>query len=242
MLKNMSVFIGLLIITLSCSSDNGVSGSTDSVIRIGVIREAGGNFALQRLSVLSQNDSLLNSVGISELVYKQIASDINPDSLSQYDIIYLAEDWAITSSNVYENILANKDKFLDYLNKGGALYSDQPNAYDRQPNGDITIEFLPVPFTVKATYRNENISIVDPAHYITMGLDSTEMPLTGDQVVNLPDAYTVLAKGSTTGYPALFVQEYGKGKILFSMGSASFLAIHPFSNEAYVRMLSWLVK
>ena len=99
---------------------------------------------------------------------------------------------------------ANKDAFLTYIENGGALYSDQPNAYDRMPNGDITIDFLAQPFTVKASYTNEEIRITDPAHYITSGLDSTEMPLTGDQIADLPLDYIILAEGKATRIPCSF--------------------------------------
>jgi hypothetical protein len=242
MLK-MSVFLLLVsAITLTCSDDSGVSGAADGSIQIGVIREAGGSYVFQRLSALANDRALLNSATITDLTYRQIPPDFNPDTLAKFDIIYLAEDWAVTASNVYENIKANKEVLLAYIENGGALYSDQPNAYDRLPNGQITIDFLADSFTVSARYTNEQISIVDPDHYITSGLDSTEMPLAGDQVADLPASYEVLAQGSSTGYPALFVSTYGSGKILFCMGSASNNAIHAFSNQAHLRMISWLVK
>jgi len=53
---------------------------------------------------------------------------------------------------------------------------------------------------------------------------------------------TVLTKGSKTGYPALFIQEYGESKKLFCMGSANRTSVHPFSDEVHLRMLSWLVQ
>ena len=242
MLKKLALSLIILSLIITCSDNTSVGGGGEGKIHIGVIREAGGTYVLQRLNALASDMALLNSAGITELTYRQISSDFDPDSLSQFDIIYLAEDWAVTSSTVYENISANKNKYLSYLQNGSALYSDQPNPYDRLPNGEITIDFLPDSFTVSSRWTNEETTILDHSHYITSAIDSVDMPWPADQIANLPAIYTVLAEGSTTGYPALFVQEYGQGKILFCMGSASYTAIKPFTNEVHLRMLSWLVQ
>ena len=241
MVKRIFVTLLFSLLLLTCSDNS--SGSNNfgqGVIKIGYISEAGKNYALSRLSSYAGNTALLQANNITDFTITQITSDVNPAELSKYNIIYLAEDWGVTTVSTYDNILANADAFRNFIEDGGALYSDQPNAYDRA--GGITIDFLPTPLTIFGSYTNEEITITDPIHYITSGIDSVDMPLTGDQVKDLPDAYTVLAKGSKTGYPALFVQEYGEGKILFCMGSANRTSVHPFSDEVHLRMLSWLVQ
>lgn len=241
MLKKILPVLFILLFVFTCS-DNG-SGTTEmgqGIIKIGYISEAGKNYALSRLSSYTINTTLLQENGITEFTITQISSDINAAELSKYNIIYLAEDWGITTVSTYDNLLAKTDMFKKFIEDGGAFYTDQPNAYDRV--GGITIDFLPTPVTVFGSYTNESITITDPTHYITKDIDPVNMPLTGDQVKDLPAGYTVLAKGSTTDYPALFVQEYGEGKILFCMGSASRTAVHPFSDEVHLRMLNWLVQ
>ena len=89
-------------------------------------------------------------------------------------------------------------------------------------------------------YADEDVTVINSTHYITDGIDGIDLPFPGDQVQDLPEQYTLLAQGTTTGSPSLFVLEHGDGKILFAMGHPNPNAIHPYSDEVYYRMLHWL--
>lgn len=237
----VSVTIGVFIWSCSNTSTSITEETNTGVIKIGVINDAGKPYAVQRLNALAANKDLLATYDITTLSVVVINSGINPDSLSKYDIIYLSEDWATNTVPVYENISKNAGKYLTFIENGGGLFIEQPNPYDRLPDGKITLDFLPIPVTISARWTPESAIILNSSHYITSGIDSTDMPIPADQIDNLNPEYTLLAKGDKTGYPALFIHEYGKGKILFSMGSASYTAHQVYSETVHIKMLSWLI-
>ena len=78
MKKPIILTLVLFVFIISCSEKTGVSASADGSLHIGVITQAGKTYALQRLNDLASDLTLLNSVGLNELTYEQINSDISP--------------------------------------------------------------------------------------------------------------------------------------------------------------------
>lgn len=245
MVKNLLSIIFILSFIFACSD-----GTTDpgddfgdikkpGVIRIGLVNDVNDTATLTRLTSLASNTTTLDSLGITEFTITEITSAIDPDSLSQFTIIYLPVGWASALTTTYENINANGSQYMSYVENGGGLFIEQPNPHTR-PDNTITIEFLPYPLTLTNGYINEEVTVIDSTHYITSGIGGIDLPFPGDQAVDLPEEYTLLAQGTTSGAPSLFVLNHGTGKILFAMGHPNPAAIHPYSDEVYYRMLHWL--
>lgn len=67
------------------------------------------------------------------------------------------------------------------------------------------------------------------------------MPFPADQMLDVDPHYEILAIGSVTGSASLVIDEYGAGRILVQTGHPATTSIYPFSDEAYIRMVNWLV-
>jgi len=245
MKKNVLFSALILLFVYSCSdgltdSDKELGDLKDpGAIRIGLINDNNDTTTPQRLQSLAANTKMLNELGISEFTITEITSAIDPDSLKEFTIIYLPVSWAALTTPIYENINDNAAQYMNYVKSGGSMFIEQPNPFNR-PGNTITIDFLPYPVTLSNGYLDEEVTVVDSTHYITTGLDGIDLPFPGDQVQDLPEQYTLLAEGTSSGYPSLFTLNHDDGKILFAMGHPSSTSVHPYSDAAYYKMLNWL--
>lgn len=162
-------------------------------------------------------------------------------TFQQYDIVYLPQGWAQVSNGSYEILEARANDYRSYVYQGGSLFSDQPNPYE-QPNDTVTPSLFPYPITFYNWYVFGDYPpvIVDPDHFITLGLAASEMPVPADQMVNIHPFYHTLVVGRTTGSASLVVGEYGAGRILVQTAHPARLAFHPFSDTVYIRMIEWV--
>jgi len=198
-----------------------------AAISIGMIETGGSSLVSARLTTLGYSVTLIPPTsGIS--------------TFRGYDIVYLPSDWALASGD-YATIEANASGYRNYVYQGGSLFIDQPSPYGH-PGDQATPTLLPYPITFYNWYVSDDYppTIVDPDHDITRGLQPRDLPFPADRMISVDPFYHTLVVGSLTGSASLVIGEYGGGRILVQTAHPSYSAGHPFSDEAYVRMIEWV--
>jgi len=201
----------------------------DSNLSIGMIQSGFYTAPRNRLQDIGFNNITLISPFSGEATF------------SNYTLIYIPIGWADSSFGHSSTILNNNTDYLQYVNDGGNMLVEQPNAY-KLPGDSITVTLLPEPVTFHHIFNPADYPpiIVDSLHFITNGLTREEMPIPVDSINTLDAIYDVLVKGQVTDTPSLFVTEYGSGKILVHTSNPSPNATYPMSDSVIVRMINWL--
>lgn len=180
--------------------------------------------------------SRLEAIGYTNISLISYLSGL--DSISKYEILILPATWAGTSGNATD-IMANDSDYVEYVNNGGSLMIQQPNA-----NGTVTVDvtLLPEPVIFDYGYNLSDLPvIVDTTHSISVGLPNVGMPFSADIISSpLHPMYHVICRGSISSSPSLFVAEYGMGKILVETLGFHPGALLPVSDTVIVRMMDWL--
>lgn len=205
--------------------------SYDSCFHIGLIKTGYYQESLNRLTKVGFTDVTIipDSAGFSEFV--------------NFNIIYLPVQWAGFYWGSLETIESNSEDYINYIEKGGNLFIEQPNPYS-QPGGRVTPTIIPYPVTFYNAYDNNDFPpiAVDSIHEITQGIEREDLIFPADSMSSVDENYHVLIVGATSFCPSLLISEYGLGKIVIQTAHPATYAAYPFSDEIYTRMINWLVK
>lgn len=160
-----------------------------------------------------------------------------PDQLKDLDVILLPTQWAEDSDH-FKHFEKHKDQFQAFVKRGGGLLVCQPNPTQQ---GTVTPELLPYPITFNNWYdanqpEREHLA---PEHFITKGLNESELPFPADPITKLDEHYTPLARQRSTKSVSLAVCGFGAGRIVVQTAAETKAASIPISDEILRRMVVW---
>jgi len=154
-----------------------------------------------------------------------------------FDVIYLPAGWGYQSAVLHER----KPSITSFLENGGGLFIERPNAAD-----SFTVYFLPgeISFAPEVFDPLEYPSTILNHHEIVDGLDPADLPELGNLIEGPSEQYLVLTVSAKSNHPTLLVSESSGGRVVIT---SSTLATsedigHPLSPELVRRALLWLAR
>ncbi len=164
----------------------------------------------------------------------------DPDNLDTFDLIFLATQWA-ENPQTHDAFARHAPAIHAYLRAGGAMLVSQPNP-SQHPGATVISPILPYPVKFHNDYDiadSKNRVLLDGTHPVTQGFAAAAMPFPADQMTEVDERYTVLAKGGASGSPSLLVTTLGRGRVLVQTANESDAASDPLSDAIVKRMLAW---
>lgn len=153
-----------------------------------------------------------------------------------YDIIYLPAGWGYQSAVLYER----KSSFSSFLEQGGGLFIERPNAKD-----PFVAYFLPhvVSFAPEAYDPREYPSAVYADHPIIDGLNRGDLPEAGNLIENPDENYQILAVSAQSNHPTLLISEPLGGRVLIASSTLATAGEikHPLSDDLVRSAVHWLL-
>ncbi len=151
----------------------------------------------------------INALGANAVLVEDSAiASLTLSDLEGYDVVYLPIEWGYSSDHI-ESI---GDTIKTYLSNGGGLVVGQCCEFD----APYTPSFLPYNLSYTDTwYPGYGVTILNSTHYITQGLNNSDMPDVYDRIPTstLNANYDLLAVSSVEDVLSLAVAEYGSGRI-----------------------------
>jgi hypothetical protein len=162
---------------------------------------------------------------------------VDPDRLNGIDVIFLPSQWGYTAE-LLKKFDARTAQYQRFVQRGGGLVIDSPNPTHTET---CTPQLLPYPITFQNAYDNRDVERVnlDPTHFITAGLPSSEMPFPFDPMITVDHRYTLLARQKKTGWASLAACQLGDGRIVVQTGGVARGSIIPLGDEIVRRMVVW---
>jgi hypothetical protein len=182
--------------------------------------------------------SRLSNLGYS---VTPIALSLNLDDLLQYQLIYLPTGWGVQHDTWFYDLLGNASDYKSYVYGGGNLVVESPGLYWKQK---VTLTILPYPITF--TYAHWGPPgcryapyVVSPTHFIVTDISNEDIGGSEDIISQIDPAYEVIVEDHYS--PSLLVARYGEGRILILNSCLSGSHAYMFSDEAYKRMIEWVM-
>ncbi len=172
---------------------------------------------------------------------KATVTIVTPDGLKQAlkktDLLFLTSEWACGAER--QAVAQSRAEVEAFLRRGGAIYVSQPNI-------DAKITDLPLAFEVVNGYDTQDRGIAIDAKLFS-GLEEVELPFPADRIVKYDAAFTVAAKGSSSGSPSVLLGHWKGGKILVNTDNDNVSDIKQFavktshtSDRCLKKLIEWL--
>jgi len=160
---------------------------------------------------------------------------LEPNENVDAEVIFLSTGWA-NDPHRYAYLESKSEQFHAFVKQGGGLLVCQPN-----PKSKCEPTLLPFPVTFRNGYDEFDTTRIGTGkeHFITLGLEETDLPFPYDPILKIDERYTVLAMQKSTQWPSLAACAFGDGRIVIQTGSENPKANLILPNVAIKRMVLW---